>query len=147
MTERRKAVREQRRAARLCLQCAAGLQTSDVVLCVECAESRSAARARHELANPGRDRTAKKATRARRRHITNAAARADYLARKLSGRCTHKSCSEPQYRTSLVCKRHLRADRKSSREYWRRARAKQLSPFTVEVIAAFDRFTCVEQKP
>lgn len=113
---RRKKI-EERKAARRCIQCNAGLQATDVVLCVECVEAREEARKKYEKKNPGRKRKGK----GTRWYDKPEARRAEYFARKSSGeKCVVRGCTRPPARDSVRCKPHRDQSAKASREHQRR---------------------------
>lgn len=119
--EFRKAERARRRAARICLQCQAGLQDTDRDYCVECVEMRADASAKYADAHPDRPRGTYNPVKVSVRRT------AEYQRKKVTETCVHTSCKEPPYGSYDRCRPHLMMQRKSSRDY---ARRKALRPVT-----------------
>jgi len=108
-----------RRANRLCLYCAAGLQAIDTQLCVECSEKRAAADKRYRRKmNPRRRRKQQREWRAARRDEVNAKRRDYRMDRKSRGLCV--TCNTPALDDSVYCERHREATRENARNSWRR---------------------------
>ncbi len=113
----RKEKREDRKRRRVCVQCEAGLQENDAILCVECCEAREASRARYDAKNPNRKRSGKR----KRWYDDPAKRRADYASKKVSGEtCVRRGCPRPPAQDSSLCEQCRDAGRIASREYSRR---------------------------
>ena len=112
---------QHRKSARLCVDCAAGLQERDGVRCVECHERNAdAVRSYYE-----RGGNAVRAAWAKRRyHADPEAARAVrrllYETRKLAGIC--QDCTFPAVDGAAYCLAHLEQRRIRARESMRRKR-------------------------
>lgn len=136
MSEARRARIAQRKANRQCVQCGAGLQETDKVLCVECVEIREKSRAKYERENPERARAVKKGKKPKPRTPPDVR-RADYAQRLKDGRCVVHRCPRPRAPDAVRCLGHLKGDRRSSlayerRKVWPRIVAKNLTKAALE---------------
>lgn len=118
--EQRSARYYARKAARLCVDCEAGLQDEDGVRCLECRERH----ARYLKTQAGRAMRAgvDRRFRAQNRAAYNASKRSRYERHKLAGLCVW--CTDASTDDSLFCPRHLELNRAKSRERRARHRAR-----------------------
>ena len=118
--ERAKKRRDARRLDRRCIQCNAGLQDDDVVLCVECVEIRAASRQRYEERNPHRNK-ARKSPISDEIMLANASKkRARYAKRVNNGDCAVDGCKMKALPGKPRCRACLLRGRIASRDCERR---------------------------
>lgn len=114
MSERTAKRYAQLKAARLCVDCRAGLQDDDGVRCIECAADRSRRSLNYARQHP----EVQRAYLTRARDRVNAYRRDLRTAKKLARICI--DCTEPCLDDNLRCRLHRDAAQTRVRESWRR---------------------------
>ena len=107
-----------RKAARLCTDCAAGLQESDTRLCVECTERRLRTEARYERTHRAQRRAYARKWAKLRRPQQLAYTKRKRWERKVAGLCT--VCGVPALDDSVFCQEHRDQHRAHARASWQR---------------------------
>jgi len=114
--------RAQRKANRLCIDCAAGLQEDDGVRCVECYDKILLASYRYRVRNQKRVNARAREWHRKRRatHAAeeNAKQRARRLAHKIAGLC--QLCKNPSLEDNVYCALHREAARINTKNNWRK---------------------------
>lgn len=118
-----KALRDKRRAAGLCIWCAAGLQEGDGTRCIECTEKGRSSSKAYQATDRGRAAGRERQARIREkdRAAYNAGFRETYLNAKINGICVE--CSAPCSDESVRCEKHRATSNERSKNYRRTKRA------------------------